>query len=286
LRKSIALFITLLFLLAVIVVLNKILNTKTTSFGKIISENSLIVKNTLDTLKEIKKNINKSDDLDNIFTTFPLSNNDGTFRAVINIKPVFDKIDINALLQKGKINPYIENYLENILSYYKIEDPEYLKDLILDTIDTDLEEREAYSEIANENPYFQNGKIYGVDQLNAINRTYFKKTDDKNVFQIPWEEYFYFGDGKIHMLDCERMDTQTAKFLSLNVEEQTDCETISTKENNETIKNLNIIPYDKNQSYWVEVNINYIFDDVNSTLKITYDLNNKKVINIESNPVY
>ena len=86
-----------------------------------------------------------------IFITFPLSDEKGNFRIIYNITPLSDKIDINSLLKlkgyKYVINEKIDDYLTNILNFYKIADPVFFKDLLLDTIDKDKNEREVIKQI-------------------------------------------------------------------------------------------------------------------------------------------
>jgi len=282
LRKSIALLTTIFFLISIVFILNIILKNYQAYLKEkpvFIAENSIIIKNTLKTLFEISDNIKNISDLQKIFTTIPLSSNEGDFRIVYTIKPLFDRIDINALLRDNKINPDIENYIDNILRFYKIKDPLFFKDLLLDTIDQDTEEREGYSEIVLTNPCFQNGKIYNFKHLKQIENYYYKRTDDKNIYNIPWDELIFFGDGSKHILECHLISKKVADFLELDYEE------LNCADNNEILKNLNIISYDKNKSFWIESDITYFLEKQNN-IKIIYDINKKKVISIESYPIY
>ncbi|GAB6075069.1 hypothetical protein [Nautilia lithotrophica] len=289
-RKSIALLITMFFLLSIIFILNVILNKYEIYTNKnhttYIAQNSIIIRNTLKTLSKISDQVKTSEDLKKLFTTIPLSSNKGDFRIIYTIQPLFNKIDINALLNQNKINTFIENYIDNILNYYQVKDPVLFKDLLLDTIDSDDKEREAYSEIIIQNPFFQNGKIYNITHLEQIEHYYYKKTNDKNIFNIPWNELIFFGNGKKHIIECNLINKNVAQFLGLTRNNADTCKSLQTEENNETIKNLNIIAYDGNQSFWIKTNITYFINQQKQNIKITYDLHNKKVISIESNPIY
>jgi len=289
-RKSVALMITLFFLLSSIYILNVILKyyEKHSSQAKpvYIGENSLIIKNTLQTFSKMSDQIKTSEDLQKIFTTVPLSSKEGKFRILYTIEPLFNKIDINTFFFKNKINPYIENYIDNILSYYQIKNPVLFKDLLLDTIDTDNKEREAYSEIILQNPYFQNGKIYNIKHLKQIEKHYYQITNDKNIFNIPWEKLVFFGNGQKHIIECNLLDKNVIKFLGLKYNNGITCKALQTAENNETIKNLNIIAYDENKSFWIKGEITYLINNQKQNIKIIYDIHNKKVISVESNPVY
>ena len=289
-KKSVALLITLFFLLSVLFILNIVLNSYEKYSKELkpsyIAENSLVIKDYLQILFKISDKIKTSKDLQKIFTTVPLSSKEGNFRIIYTIKPLFNKIDINTLINGNKINTYIENYIDNILSYYQIQDPLFFKDLLLDTIDTDNKEREAYSEIVSQNPYFQNGKIYNFKHLEQIENYYYKRTNDKNIYSIPWKKFIFFGNGRKHILECNLITKRVAEFLGLTFSDSVSCKSIENKENNKTIKNLNIIAYDKNKSFWIESDITYFLDNQEQNIKIVYDLHNKKVISVESNPVY
>jgi len=289
-RKSIALMITLFFLLSAIFILNTILKyyEKYSSETKAvyIGENSLVIKNTLQSLSKISEQIKTSKDLQKIFTTVPLSDKNGDFRIVYTIKPLFNKIDINAFLSEQKINPYIENYIDNILNYYQIKDPVLFKDLLLDTMDKDNKEREAYSEIVLSNPYFQNGKIYNLKHFGQIINYYYQKTDDKNIFNIPWKKLIFFGNGKKHIIECNLLDKKVAQFLGLIYNNEITCKSLQNEENNKTVKNFNIIAYDGKHSFWIKTYITYYINGQKQNIDIIYDINNKKVISVEGNPVY
>ena len=289
-RKSVALMITLFFLLSSIYILNVILKyyEKYSSETKpvYIGENSLIIKNTLQTFSKISDQIKTSEDLQKIFTTVPLSSKEGKFRILYTIKPLFNKIDINSFLSEQKINPYIENYIDNILYYYQIQDPIFFKDLLLDTIDKDNKEREAYSEIVLSNPYFQNGKIYNLKHFRQIINYYYKKTDDKNIFNIPWTKLIFFGNGKKHIIECNLLDKKVAQFLGLIYNNEITCKSLQNEENNKTVKNLNIIAFDENKSFWIKSEITYFIKNQKHIINIIYDIHNKKVISVESNSVY
>ena len=153
---------------------------------------------------------------------------------------LFDKININEIALK-KTKPFIKQYLLNILSTYNIKDPEYFIDLILDTIDSDKEERNAYSEIKLIDPSFPNGKIYSFKHFKKILKFYAQQRRDKDIFKIPWKKLIYFGDKKIYPIDCKRINKNIATFLGLVFEEYSCKEILNYDENKKLIKNLDII---------------------------------------------
>jgi len=288
-KKSIALFVTIAFLFIVIGILGVVLQTAqklTSSKNYFIAQDSLLIKSTLDKLGVMSDEINTSEQLKQIFTTFPISNDSGTFRAIYTISPLFDRIDINTYLQNGKINENVDFYINNILDYYQVQDPVFFKDLLLDTLDKDSEEREAYSEIVLKNPDFQNGKIYNADQLYEIEKYYSDMTEDNNVFKIPWEKLIFFGNGEHHILECSLLNKKTAKFLGLVFENEPECNTVFNEENIKTAQNFDIIEYKKNSDFWINVVIDYFYNDIHNSISIIYNIYNKKVISVESHPVY
>ena len=224
-----------------------------------ISQNSVIIKNTLDILKDM--DINSSDKLEEITGSFPISSKDGEFRAVIDINPI-NSININDFLENNKTNPNIDRLLDFLAYKYDIKDILYLKDLILDTIDKDLDERSTNSEIILQNPLFQNSKIYNYDQFKTILNYYVKATDDKNVYKVPWKEYFNF--------EFTQLYEPNKDILSLN-------------EQNET--KFNIISIEKAKHFFIKIGIQYAYTN-EQNISILYDLKTKKAKKIENYPLY
>jgi hypothetical protein len=106
---------------------------------------------------------------------------------------------------------------------------------------------------------------------------YYKITGDKNIYKIPWQKYIYFSNGNNYIV-CEAMDLDLKKFLEL---EDIDCKDLNHSKNR-ILENFDIISFDKNSSFWVDINIKYKQQNID----ITYDIDKKKVIKIENNPIY
>jgi len=284
LRKSIALLSALLFISIIIVIINSIYNIYTkfneqNTIYKNITQNSLLIKDIKKFLSNVSDDINSSDDLDLLFSSFMLNINNTKLN--ITISPVFDKININEIALK-KTKPFIKQYLLNILSTYNIKDPEYFIDLILDTIDSDKEERNAYSEIKLIDPSFPNGKIYSFKHFKKILKFYAHERRDEDIFKIPWKKLIYFGDKKIYPIDCKRINKNIATFLGLVFEEYSCKEILNYDENKKLIKNLDIISFNKKTPYFIKVTIHYDTEN----FKLIYDINSKKVIDLEYYPLY
>ena len=280
-KKSIALFLTLIFITIIMAVLGGIFAvyqkfTKD-SFYKSISQNSILIKNIKSTLDNISKDINGSD-IKNIFQTFPISSKDGNFRALITIKPMFDRVDINEINK----NKYVKKYLENILEYYQTADPVLFESIILDTIDLDTKERVGGSEIVLNRAFFKQGRIYNYTHFKEILDYYVKLTNDKSVYKIPWQKLFIFGNGN-SIIDCNLISKTVAKFLGLQYNENINCKSLNSfKENKNIIQNLNIIPFNKNIIYLIKINILYNKEN----LSLIYNINQKRIENIKNNILY
>jgi hypothetical protein len=280
-RKSIALLLTLIFITIVLGIVGSIIGIykklSENNFAKEMSQNSILIMNIKSILDNIINDINESKIL---YNTFPISNKDGSFRAIIKIKPLLDKVDINEYLIKEK---YIDRFLDNILEFYQVNDPLFFKALIKDTIDTDDIERVANSEIKLKNSFFKNGKIYNYAHFKKILDYYVNITKDDSVYNIPWKNLIWFGN-KSNIIDCDIINNKVAKFLGLIYnEEYLGCKELKAyEENKEILQKLSIIPFDKKRSYLVDVEISY--NDVK--LDIFYDINKKRIENIKSNFLY
>ena len=250
-----------------------------------IAQNSLLVQSVQDTLK--RSDIQNDEDLEKLFGTYPISSSDGTFRATVTFAPLFDRVNINAYYMNQNIDRAIDRFLDNILSYYEIADPIFFKDLILDTIDEDLSEREGYSEIKEEDPSFANGKIYSYIHFQKILDYYYKKREDPSIYKIPWNSLIYFGEKKRFMIDCNFIEKNVVKFLALKYDGTLNCTKLAKYPANESImKEMDIEPYKKGIDFWLLVNIEYNKAKQRERLIMTYNLNNKKVVKIESHPLY
>jgi hypothetical protein len=283
LRKSIALLLTLIFITIVLGIVGGIIGIykklSKSNFEKEISQNSILIRDIKNILDNIVNDIN---DTKILYNTFPITNKDGSFRALIKIKPLLDKVDINEYLNKEK-EKYIDRFLDNILEYYQVNDPLFFKALLKDTIDKDDIERIANSEIKLKNSFFKNGKIYNYSHFKKILDYYAKITKDESVYNIPWKSLIYFGD-KESIIDCDIINNKVAKFLGLIYnEEYLGCKELKAyEENKKILQKLSIIPFNKKISYLVNVEIDY--NDVK--LNIFYNINKKRIENIKSNFLY
>jgi len=280
-KKSIALLTVLLFivlLMSLSAVIFKIYDKYSSSSYKYITQDTLIIKDVSQILDQSLANT----DIYDLLTTYPpISSKDGNFIVNVTISPIFNKININNYIENNKTNQTIDDTLNNILDFYEILDPIFFKDLLLDTIDTDTDERSADSEIILNEP-FQNGLIYNKKHFQKILDYYALQKNDPNIYKIPWDKYIFFGDKNKYILDCNLIDKNLAKFIGLEFKNDIiSCNNL--EKNKKLIENLNIKPYDKNTTYWVKIDISY---NQTNELNITYDTKSKKVVNIEKHFIY
>jgi len=280
-KKSIALFSVLLFMIILFGILNMIFliyqNSLKDNFANIINQNSELISNVKNILKKI--DINSTNELKTILTTFPFSSKDGYFRGIVKINLLSNRINLNEYLKNNKINPSIDYILDKIFEKYEIADPVFLKSLILDTLDKDISERNADSEIKLFDKTFPNGYL-NKKILNKLLKYYVNKTGDKNVYKIPWDKFFIFLNGHTPIY-CEFMNKKMFNLLEIS----TNCKKIG--ENNLS-KSLDIISFDNNnkKTLIIDLNILYVLNNQNENLNIIYDLYKKKVISIESSVLY
>jgi hypothetical protein len=98
---------------------------------------------------------------------------------------------------RGKpIEPY-STLVSTIFTRYPIAAPETFINILYDTIDTDLAERQAGSEIAAVFPDFHNGSVENFAQFSQIIARYLALTKDTQILAIPWEKIIGFEGDKI-----------------------------------------------------------------------------------------
>lgn len=268
-KKSIALFSVLAFLIIVFALLNAIFdiyekNYKITNFN----QTSVMVKDIFTLLNNFSEDINKNN-IKFLFNSFLISSKDGKFREIITIKPIFNKINLNEYLANNKINSSIDTFLNNLLEKYQTLDPQYFKDLLLDSLDSDTLERESNTEDLN-----INSKIYTFKQFKKIIDFYAKEKNDKSIFKIPFKKYIYFYPQNTPII-CEFIDKKLLDLLNLTID--TNC-TSTSKENLKKIKELDIIPY--------KLSTNLLIKIKTTKFNMIYDLKQKRIIKLENHPVY
>ena len=287
-RKAIALLLTLSFVMLILATIATLLTTyhdyRQRSIPEI-AQNSLLIRTATKILKNATRDINSSHELQTLCTTYPIVSPDGKFTATATVTPLSNRIDINAYYARG-INPYIDRFLGNVLTHYNVEDPQFFKDLIRDTLDEDLSERQSDSEIRLNDPGFANGAIYNHEHFKKILDYYAQKREDRSVYLIPWDRLIYFGNKK-NIIDCNMLDEFIVQFIPIEYKKPLDCETLRQFPTNAKVLHaMQIEPYEKGKHFWLEVALHYQKGEHQENLSLIYDLKEDRVIRIVSNPVY
>ena len=288
-KKSVVLLIVLGFIVVLLTISGYLLNI----YNKYIHSNNIDITQDRLIIKDIKsildtnlRDINGSD-ITNIFIAYPpIIEND--FRLDIEISPIFNRININNYLINKKIDQNIDDMFTNLLSFYQVTEPILFKDLILDTLDLDTQEREGESEIISSNPNFQNGAIYNKKEFREILDYYATKAQDKSVYNIPWDKYIFFGKrSQKNIIDCNLIDKNLANFIGLQSNyDIITCKNIQNDDNKKILKAFNIQKFSHNIEYWINVDINYTKNSNKHNLTMVYDIKSKKVIKIEKSTIY
>jgi len=241
LKKSVALFITTLFLAITIFIINQIYalyENLSLYSNRYIGENNLILKNTIHNLNKISDKIDSFTTLNKVLNnSFFISTPNGELRAKFKIEPLSGKIDINT--------PSKRDALLNLLNYYQIIDLEKFVSL--------LDE-------------YNKSKILNQKMFQQLLNDYYKETGDETIFKIEWEKYLFIGDGEDYPFIKELMDEERKTIFG--------------------VKKDDIIPFEKNSSFLIDIKIDYLLNEEENRFEIEYDINRKKVIKVEGYPIY
>ncbi len=200
----------------------------------------------------------------------------------VEIKPLSDKININSILINKKINKNLVQFLQKICETYNILDPSFFIALVLDSIDQDSVEREALSEISLHEVKYSNGSIYNKTQFEILENYYADVVQDKNIFNVPWNQLIYFGGKNSSIVDCDRMSKEITFLLGLDSENFTGCSDLnSSKEDKEIAMKYNLKKFSKENNYDILVKMYYQVNSIKDRASFIYDMKTKKVSNFE-----
>jgi hypothetical protein len=239
----------------------------------------------------------------------PLSDDEGRFSMQIELQPTYRAININSILDKQnpkepleprKLKEKYQPFFEYIFNTYQVKDGDLLLNYILDTLDMDIVERSMDTERALRDITRLQGLIPTKEEFYDIVKEYQLKVDDKDIFNVPWDRFFYFGYTTAETpIDCNFMSIELAEALQLEIERQLDfdnmeesgegedevsCEDLVDREDdNATFKNFNISPYKKGKAYYVTGTINYTTNSVKDSFLFIYNLKTKRIVSLEIN---
>lgn len=150
-------------------------------------------------LPNLLSKISSARDLDYV-VMLPLSSDsqDGRFHLEASLHSPFGRFNINNVCDAYGIpkKPYA-TFLPSIFERYTIAAPDIFINIVYDTIDTDLAERQAGSEIVTFFPDFHNGSIENQKQFEQIIGRYVALTKDHQIFKVPWKQLIGFEGEKI-----------------------------------------------------------------------------------------
>jgi len=279
LRKAIAILLTLSFILISISIIGSIFifykKITNNGFEYSIAQDSFIIQSIESKMK--KFNIHNENELFKLLlSNFHMKLNG--FEIYVSFKSAFDKININKYIINNEVNPSMNFFMDMLCERYNIKECDFLKNLILDSLDDDKYEREDKSEIILYEP-FLNGYIYNQRQFQKIINYYKKVTQDKNVDKVPWNRIFSFN---AIYTDCNNISPDVAAILNSSPT----CISLKNKFSKDFLQKLDIMPFNNKQPYYIWVYIKYIYSSNTHTFKILYDIKNKRIIKVEKYIIY
>ncbi len=199
----------------------------------------------------------------------------------VRVESLSDKININSILLKNKIDKNIKKYIENICETYNVLDPSFFISLILDTIDTDSRAREISSEISLKNTKYSNGSISSKKQFETLLKYYANVAQDENIYKVPWERLIYFGGLEKGMVDCNRISKEMVWVLGLDGSNYGGCDDLKSDENKKIATKYSLKEFNKEDNYYVLVKIYYQVDELKDRASFFYDMKTHKASNFE-----
>lgn len=150
-------------------------------------------------LPKMLSKITSTHDLDYAMM-LPLSSRstDGRFILDASLHSPLGRFNINNLCDTtGKPKDVYSAFLPALFTRYPIAAPETFINILYDTIDTDLAERQSGSEVAAVFSDFHNGSVENLTQFSQIVARYLALTKDRQILTIPWEQLIGFEGDKI-----------------------------------------------------------------------------------------
>jgi len=200
-RKAITLFITLAIIVALLSLVAVVFSYLSEARLKAQDKSALIEATVIyaDAKEVLSRLLGKNPTkgrLKNIYD-IPLSvaQKKGDFRMLIACSPTHAAIPITWFSQKGGAQNQDRYNLANmvfddVVLKYDLKDPQKLKDLISQAIDSDYKiEFGVEGRLKNSKNYLS------YNAFKNILNSYALQEDDSKVFKIAWENYFSFGEG-------------------------------------------------------------------------------------------
>ncbi len=292
-KKGIVLFVTLMMIMLLLSVINIFLNKTRESKDNVTYENALIQTNLIvqDLLLYLKK-IKFDEDIIYFAAKAPFPLGFDHSNVVVKIDSAQKYLDINTLTSDSVKNNITAGKFISLLYKYNISQPEFFLNILQDTIDDDINEKNTglESEIILSIPTFRNGKIYNEIHLNSIIDYYFDKTADEAIYNFPFNKVFSYSSNSID-LNFVSMDVLDILFDDAN---SYVLEIIS--EHKKVYDTLDDLPFDdyytkklkkgvlghtiSTQTKLLKINMDFNYKtQFKSSISFEYDIDNKIISN-------
>lgn len=242
-KKSIVLFTTLLMIMALMGVMMIFLKSTKNTKDNITQEFALIQTNNI--MNNLTVYFNKVPfDEETIFygskMPFILNLNDSVLKFTIDSGHKYLNINLITKSMKNKDNEIYNNFL-SFLYQYKLRNPEFFIDLLLDTMDKDENELNSGngSEIVISDPTFRNGYIYNKKHFGSIIDYYFTKQNDEEIYNIPFDDIISFNSTS---LDINFMSKELLSIIFYDADQYS---LNQIAKHNNIYKSIEDLPFDE-----------------------------------------
>jgi hypothetical protein len=171
-------------------------------------------------LPQILSRINTVNELEYaLILPFSSRSSDERFMLEASLHSPYRLFNINTICDpSGKTKePYIM-FVSRIFERYPIASPNMFLNILLDTIDMDLEQRQEGSEILASFPDFHNGSIENFTQFEQVIARYLTLTKDSQILDIPWKQLIGFEGEKI---DINYVSPEVLSLIAPELDSQT-----------------------------------------------------------------
>ena len=281
-KKGIVLFTTLLMIMALLSVMMIFLNKTKELQNNITNEFALVQTNSvMSNLTFYFNNIAFDEEI--IFygskMPFALLLNDSTLKFSIDSEHKYLNINSLAVKLKDKSSEEYNQFIDYLYKY-RVRDPEFFVDIILDTIDKDKFEINSGSgsEIVINDPIFRNGKIYSAKHFKMIVDYYFEITADKAIYDIQFNKLLTYSASSIDI------NFATKELLEMIFFDADQYSLEKIIKHNKIYEKLDELPFDDNYKKDISkgrFGHSFIFES--KIIKVIADLNykNQFISNVE-----
>jgi len=277
-RKGIVLLITMGFITVLTGIIAYIFSITGGIFKEVVkvdgkNQKTILLKDIKVILDRYAKDVKQSDDLSNFLLGMPpFYDKKSQLSLHVELEYLSNKVNINSLLVKNKIDKNIEEFLKNIGETYNILDISFFIALLEDTIDEDDISRQSLSEISREDLKFSNSHIVNMSHFKKIIKYYVTTTRDTNLLSVPWDKLIYFGALNTSVVDCDKMSKELINIFKLDVENFSGCVDLEDEESKKIAQKFNLKKFSKEDNFYVLAKALYQVGDFQDDISFVYDL--------------